>query len=472
MTRSWYEIQARVDNSADVYLYDAIGVFGVTASQFVNEIRNLKAKTLNLYLNSPGGDAFDGVAIYNSLRRHPATVNVVVDSLAASAASFIAQAGDTRTMAMGSMMMIHEGRGIAMGPTTTMEKMAEELHLMDDNIAGIYAERAGGTKEEWRERMAAETWYNAEKAQEAGLADGVTADVQIAAEYRGRIFNLSDFKNVPEDVKKANEGRRYIASDINTYVGDGWKSGNTTINTGAIRHGLTGDVSADSGITTPNINFGGAGGTLYAKDDNLFWRDSNGKTTNISLDLSNIRPAKAVQTSPEGQEDEMDETAIRQALGLDGEGDIQAAITNLKAAATDIATGEKGAENQLRKDNATLRQQLLTQESDYGQRILALEDRNRQKEAAYAVDSAIQAGRVAPKDRDLALKLALNDADGFEAFARNLRVDLDERGRMADETEAAVALTKDEAESAKQMGYDPKILRAQKAKDAGITIPS
>lgn len=425
MARSWYEVKNVSKSAADLYLYDEIGLFGVSAGQFVNEIKGLKGKTLNVYVNSPGGNVFDGIAIYNSLKRHDGKVNMTVDGIAASAASFIVQAGSTRKMAQASEMMIHDAWGIAMGPTDEMVKMASELELHSNSVAGIYASRAGGTVEEWRARMKEESWYGAQGAIDAGLADDHTETSGIKA-LAGRVFNLSKFQNVPENVQKANASNAFT--------------------------GLLGDTWADPVLTTVN-------------------------STNAQIAIIN-EPAhpgeEPVQTRPEAERkvEMAEETAIRQALGLGDEGDVIAAINALKSAATDIATGEKGAENALRKENATLRQQLLTQESDYGQRILALEDRNRQKEAAYAVDSAIAQGRVAPKDRELALKLALNDADGFEQFAKNLRVDLDERGRAMDATMAAIEPTEAEIALGRQMGLTREQIMAQKAKDAGIQVPS
>ena len=197
--RSWYEIKAKQD-SADIYIYDEIGGWGITASAFVNELRGLKGEALNLYINSPGGSVFDGIAIYNALSRHEGGVNVTVDSLAASIASVIAQAGETRTMAKSSAMMIHDAWGIAIGDPATMEKMRDELAKLSDSIADIYADRAGGTAEEWRSRMADETWYKADDAVAAGLADTVAGAPQNA--YTGRVFNLSKFDKVPEWVNQ------------------------------------------------------------------------------------------------------------------------------------------------------------------------------------------------------------------------------------------------------------------------------
>jgi ATP-dependent protease ClpP protease subunit len=195
MKRSWYEIRDAQSDVVEVLLYDEIGAWGVEAKQFVNDLQAIKAKTINLRVNSPGGDVFDGVAIFNALKRHPAAVHAVVDGLAASSASFITQAADTVLMAQGSTMMIHEPHGLTMGDASDMAKMAETLDKMGDTIAAFYAGRAGGTEDEWRDRMRVESWYRAQEAVDIKLADGLVADQE--PQNRVGIFNLSRFKNVP-----------------------------------------------------------------------------------------------------------------------------------------------------------------------------------------------------------------------------------------------------------------------------------
>jgi ATP-dependent protease ClpP protease subunit len=154
-----------------VDLDDEIGGWGITASAFGARIRSVTAGTIELHVNSPGGDVWDGLAIYNELLDHPATVNVVVDGLAASAASFIAMAGDSVKMNRASRMMIHDGFSLTVGDENDHLRTAELLGAVSDSIAGIYAARAGGEAAEWRERMRATTWYSATEAVEAGLAD-------------------------------------------------------------------------------------------------------------------------------------------------------------------------------------------------------------------------------------------------------------------------------------------------------------
>lgn len=171
----WCRIEARLgDDStpgADVYIFDEIGYWGTTARDFAEQIAGLDVGQITLHLNSPGGDAWDGVAIANVLRRHSAKVDVIVEGIAASAASLIAMAGEHITMGPSSMMMIHDASGMTWGNAETMRQSAEILDKLSDSYADAYAKRAGGTTAQWRETMRAETWYTAEEAVLAGLAD-------------------------------------------------------------------------------------------------------------------------------------------------------------------------------------------------------------------------------------------------------------------------------------------------------------
>ncbi len=195
--RDWYRIEAKADETAEVYIYDEIGYWGLTAADFVKELSGVKAKSMTVHLNSPGGDVFDGIAIHNAIRSHPAAVNVVVDSLAASIASVIAMAGDSITMAKHSTMMIHDPFGFALGNAADMRQMADVLDQLGDTIAGVYAERAGGTVAEWRARMLAETWYTDRQTVEAGLADMVDGDAEAEPSDK---FDLSIYKHPPADL--------------------------------------------------------------------------------------------------------------------------------------------------------------------------------------------------------------------------------------------------------------------------------
>lgn len=206
--KDWYKITAQAD-TADVLLYDEIGYYGVTAKDFVDEITALDVNQINLRINSPGGAAFDGVAIYQALKDHKARVSVQVDSLAASAASFIAMAGDSVVMCRNSTMMIHDAHGLVIGNAKDVREVADLLDRYSDNIADIYMQRAGGTVAEWRERMQAETWYSAQEAVDAGLADevkGATSESDDAQNsWDLSIFNYAGRASAPTPVIPARQ---------------------------------------------------------------------------------------------------------------------------------------------------------------------------------------------------------------------------------------------------------------------------
>src|SRR3954469_2359119 len=110
----WYSIVAKSADEADVMIYDIIG-WETTAKQFVTDLKALDAKTINLRINSPGGDVFEGVAIYTALKEHPAKVITHVDGLAASMASIIMLAGDEVHIAKNAFVMIHNAWSWATG---------------------------------------------------------------------------------------------------------------------------------------------------------------------------------------------------------------------------------------------------------------------------------------------------------------------------------------------------------------------
>ena len=194
---SWYAITAEAASDgaptrAKINIYDAIGGWwGTNASDFVAELDGLDVDELEVHVNSPGGAVWDGIAIMNSLKKHRARVTVIVDGLAASAASIVAMAGDEVVMAEGSQMMVHQASGGAWGNAETMRDMVGILDKIDVSMAAIYARRAGGTRASWLDVMRAETWYTAEEAVEAGLAD--RAEVVPDAVDAEAAFDLSIF---------------------------------------------------------------------------------------------------------------------------------------------------------------------------------------------------------------------------------------------------------------------------------------
>jgi ATP-dependent protease ClpP protease subunit len=168
---AWYQFRNLASEEPELFLYDEIGGWGTLAEDFIAELKAITAPKLRVRVSSPGGSVFEGVALANALRSHPADVTIQVDGIAASIASVIAMAGDRVVMQPQAMLMVHDASGLCMGNAHDMADMAALLDKISDNIADAYSEKAGGTRDEWRQVMKAETWYTAEEAVEAGLAD-------------------------------------------------------------------------------------------------------------------------------------------------------------------------------------------------------------------------------------------------------------------------------------------------------------
>lgn len=170
-----------------------------SATSFRDALKELgDVSTINLSINSGGGSVFDGIAIYNMLKSHKATVNVYVEGLAASIASVIAMAGDTITMRSGSMLMIHRPFTVLQGNAEEMRKAAETLEKMGDNIVNIYSDRTGIQAEEIQQIMSAETWLSAEEAVDQGWATKLDKKEAVMNSVPKEI--LGRFSNVPKKV--------------------------------------------------------------------------------------------------------------------------------------------------------------------------------------------------------------------------------------------------------------------------------
>lgn len=202
---------AKVDNGvATLRLYDYIdpdgGYWGISANEFADALDNIEGPVsrIDLRINSGGGAVWDGLAILNQLRSRDIPVTAIVDGVAASAASFIAVACDEVVMMPNSRLMIHDAMGICIGQAVDMREYASFLDDTSDNIAEIYAERAGGTSATWRATMADKgligQWYTAQDAVDAGLADrvGETASAEAANVITAK--DVARIADVPEEI--------------------------------------------------------------------------------------------------------------------------------------------------------------------------------------------------------------------------------------------------------------------------------
>lgn len=160
----------------EITIYGDIGDAFFWESTSASDVKNaLKDMTgdVTINLNSPGGDAFDGIAIYNTLKSHDGKITVNVDGWAASAASIIAMAADELIMNTGTMMMVHEASTIAFGSKKEMKSTLNALEGLDQSLADIYMTRFKGERSEIETCIENETWFTASEAVDLGLADKV-----------------------------------------------------------------------------------------------------------------------------------------------------------------------------------------------------------------------------------------------------------------------------------------------------------
>lgn len=182
--------------TAEILIYGVIGDpwgDGVMARNVRDALKQVGQRDVNVRIHSPGGSVFEASAIHTYLTEWKHQVSVSVDGLAASAASVVAMAGHTVKMAATSMMMIHDPWTISMGDAAALRKDAELLDKIRDQIAEVYAKRAGGTAAQFQELMAKETWLTPEEAISLGLADEITGQASVENRY-----DLSAFKNAPK----------------------------------------------------------------------------------------------------------------------------------------------------------------------------------------------------------------------------------------------------------------------------------
>jgi ATP-dependent Clp protease, protease subunit len=214
MGKRFWTIQAAKGNpkAGEVMLYGPIASqtwFGdeVTPKAFADDLKALgDVDTITLYINSEGGDVFAAQAIYSMLKRHSAAVHTYVDGLAASAASLIAMAGETITLPINAMLMLHSPWAFAMGNASQLRTMADDLDKIRESMIAVYSERSGKSHDEVVAILDAETWYTAEEAVAAGFADEVEGAKQIAASItdntltiNGQQVDLRAFRSFPAD---------------------------------------------------------------------------------------------------------------------------------------------------------------------------------------------------------------------------------------------------------------------------------
>lgn len=211
-------IKSKVKNKAEIEMYGEISRWDISAryvKEFIKNEIDEKVNEIDIYLMSPGGDVFEGIAIYNMIKRLDQKVRVHVDGLAASIASVIMLAGDEIVMGEGSQVMIHKPWTFALGNSSDLQETIDRLDRVENELVKIYENRTGLSRAEIENMIAAETWFNDEEAVEFGFADSKVenkAHFNIAASVRG-----CDWIKKKELAKENTEFKNKINDTINKY---------------------------------------------------------------------------------------------------------------------------------------------------------------------------------------------------------------------------------------------------------------
>jgi ATP-dependent Clp protease protease subunit len=199
--RSWFKVLARAaDQPAEISIYDEIGMWGVSAKEFIGALRGIDAKTIVVSINSPGGSVFDALAIYNALRQHDAEITTRVMGIAASAASLIAMAGDTIEMPENTFMMLHNPLTFAYGNADELRDMAEVLDKIGSSLTATYVKRSGQPEADVQALLDAETWLTATEAVAKGFATTMLPSLAVEAAF--------EIERLPENIRAVFEARK------------------------------------------------------------------------------------------------------------------------------------------------------------------------------------------------------------------------------------------------------------------------
>jgi len=210
----WYKIESLSEDESEILLYDVIGWPFNDAGEFIRALAEMKQGKITVRINSPGGDVFDGMAIFNALQSHKSKIITRIESLAASAASVIALAGKEVQAYQNAMFMIHEPWAYSAGNQYDLRDIADILEKISGNMVDIYSQNSSIGKKEIREMMKTETWFTAKEAKEKGFVDNIIDGKAAKAQ-----FDLSMFVNAPA-IEGQKEGRELTEREMERALRD------------------------------------------------------------------------------------------------------------------------------------------------------------------------------------------------------------------------------------------------------------
>ena len=211
----WFKVQAISDDETEIMIYDVIGWPFISADEFVRALAGITAKTVTVRINSPGGDVFDGMAIFNALKTYNGKVVTRIEGIAASMASVIALAGKEVQAYANTMYMIHEPYAFTAGNQYSLRELADILEKMSGQMIDIYSSNASPGKREIAQMMKDEAWLTAKEAKEKGFIDTVLDGKGAKAQ-----FDLSMFSNVPDGLDGSREGGELTEREIERALRD------------------------------------------------------------------------------------------------------------------------------------------------------------------------------------------------------------------------------------------------------------
>lgn len=183
MARNWYSTKALSADTHEVSIFEEIGIWGVTARQYLADFNAIQAPNVTLYLNSPGGNVVEAVAMLNGMLMSGKHITVKVMGIAASAASYLMLAGNVREMPENTYQFLHDPLGPLMGDADEHRELADQLDKMGDSLVATYMKRTGKSREEIKALLAQDALLTAQECLDFGLCDVVTPVVAVSAKF-------------------------------------------------------------------------------------------------------------------------------------------------------------------------------------------------------------------------------------------------------------------------------------------------
>ncbi|MDB2704905.1 Clp protease ClpP [Pseudomonadota bacterium] len=213
---NWYSITNKASGVLDISIHDEIGYYGITAADFMRELRSQSdISVINLSIHSPGGSMIEGFAMYNALKSHPAKVYAHIEGVAASMAGYVFMAGDVRSMPVNAYFMAHAPSGGAVGTSNDLRSTADLMDKFRDSVASVLRQETSLDDDKIFEMLDEETWVNGEEALAMGIVHTITDKVEIANKSIGfdrhfKAMPISNNNDQVENIETVKDFERFL----------------------------------------------------------------------------------------------------------------------------------------------------------------------------------------------------------------------------------------------------------------------